>query len=132
MSDENDDVQPEAEPVRASEPEPVAAPASAGRLARFVHLTHPENGERFVFGPDDVLPEWAAERITNPKAFVPEPEAEVPAVPALAVESETPLNKAALYDLDKDALLAMNEAAGIEASMRDSKKTLVDNLLARG
>lgn len=38
------------------------------RLAAWVHVPD-ENGATHAFGPDDVVPEWAAVKITNPKAW---------------------------------------------------------------
>lgn len=38
------------------------------RLAGFVHLAD-ENGVLCSFGPDDDVPAWAAEQITNPSAW---------------------------------------------------------------
>lgn len=40
----------------------------ARRLAAFVHL-HDENGVVCSYGPDDTVPAWAAEQITNPAAW---------------------------------------------------------------
>lgn len=39
------------------------------RLAGFVHVTNPETGAAAVFGPDDELPAWASNAITNEKAW---------------------------------------------------------------
>ncbi len=52
------------------------------RLATHVHV-HDEHGTLHVFGPADIVPEWAIERITNPKAWAQAPgcETETPAYP---------------------------------------------------
>lgn len=66
------------------------------RLAAWVHVPD-ETGETHVFGPDDVVPAWAAEKITNPKAWAADdvvvPVAEV-APPAAA--TGTPAHSAPL------------------------------------
>jgi len=43
-------------------------------LVRRVHVTD-EQGRAFVFGPGSTVPDWAAEKILNPKAWDAEPEA---------------------------------------------------------
>jgi hypothetical protein len=43
-----------------------------GRLASYVHVAD-ERGVMHVFGPDDEVPAWAAERITNPSAWAEDP-----------------------------------------------------------
>lgn len=48
------------------------------RLSGYVHVTDPDTGESFAFGPDVDVPKWAASRITNPAAW-----AEAPAVATL-------------------------------------------------
>ncbi|MEU8136584.1 hypothetical protein [Streptodolium elevatio] len=52
------------------------------RLRTHVHV-HDADGRTHVFGPDDDVPDWAAERIGNPKAWAddapadgPEPDAD--------------------------------------------------------
>ncbi|MEV6897455.1 hypothetical protein [Amycolatopsis sp. NPDC051372] len=47
-------------------------------LKSYVHVSD-EDGRHGVFGPGDEVPEWAAARITNPKAWV---DGEVPAADA--------------------------------------------------
>lgn len=49
------------------------------RLAAHVHIND-DSGEHFVFGPGDIVPEWAQEKITNPKAWADEAQAAVTAV----------------------------------------------------
>ena len=44
------------------------------KLAAYVHVTHPERGTQ-VFGPEDEVPTWAQEQITNPKAWAEPPKA---------------------------------------------------------
>lgn len=44
------------------------------RLRSWVHLTD-EDGTPVSFGPDDVVPDWAADQITNPKAWAVNDEA---------------------------------------------------------
>lgn len=39
------------------------------KLASYVHVTNPETGAAATFGPDDDLPSWAEQAITNPKAW---------------------------------------------------------------
>lgn len=39
------------------------------RLTGYVHITNPDTGEACVFGPDDDVPDWAEELITNPSAW---------------------------------------------------------------
>lgn len=55
------------------------------RLSAHVHVRD-EFGAVHVFGPDDVVPEWAVDAISNPDAWEPEesepepePESEAPA-----------------------------------------------------
>ncbi|MGW4127960.1 hypothetical protein [Amycolatopsis japonica] len=51
-------------------------------LVRRVHVTD-EQGRTHVFGPGSAVPEWAAEKITNPKAWNSEPvPMDDPGVPA--------------------------------------------------
>lgn len=45
------------------------------RLAAIVHVTD-DNGTNHAFGPADAVPEWAASKITNPKAWAAAPERE--------------------------------------------------------
>ncbi|MGQ0774554.1 MAG: hypothetical protein ACT4NY_09075 [Pseudonocardiales bacterium] len=44
----------------------------ARKLAAFVHVEDDE-GTSHVFGPDDEVPNWATEKITNPQAWVDDP-----------------------------------------------------------
>lgn len=46
----------------------------AGRLQYFVTVEDPKTGERKAFGPEDEIPDWAAELITNPSAWAEAPE----------------------------------------------------------
>jgi hypothetical protein len=46
-----------------------------GKLNTYVHV-HDEDGVSHAFGPDDTLPEWAEELITNPDVWAEKPEAE--------------------------------------------------------
>lgn len=49
------------------------------KLRSNVHV-HDEHGRSHVFGPDDQVPAWVAERITNPRAWQDnDPEDEPPA-----------------------------------------------------
>lgn len=41
----------------------------ADRLASTVYVRDPETGEVSAFGPDDEVPDWAAELITNESAW---------------------------------------------------------------
>ena len=45
------------------------------RLNTHVHVQHPERGT-VVFGPDDPVPDWAAEAITNPDVWDDAPDVE--------------------------------------------------------
>lgn len=48
-------------------------PAAKRReLVAFVHVTD-ESGVSHVFGPGDEVPAWAAEKVSNPKAWGEEP-----------------------------------------------------------
>ena len=42
---------------------------STRRLRTWVHVPRGDHGERVAFGPDDVIPDWAAAQITNPRAW---------------------------------------------------------------
>ena len=44
-----------------------------GRLASFVHVRDGDDVTH-VFGPDDEIPDWAAAKITNPKAWAQAPD----------------------------------------------------------
>jgi len=58
------------------------------KLAGVVAVTDPEGAPRFL-GPDDELPQWAVDQITNPKAWAEEPASPEPAaepVPEVAAE----------------------------------------------
>lgn len=48
-----------------------------GRLAAFVYVND-ERGTVRRFGPDDEVPDWAAAKITNPKAWAEQPEPQAP------------------------------------------------------
>jgi len=39
------------------------------RLRTWVHVARGDHGERVAFGPDDIVPDWAAAQITNPRAW---------------------------------------------------------------
>lgn len=43
------------------------------RLRSYVHVRDDKHVTH-VFGPDDEIPAWAAEQITNPKAWAPHPD----------------------------------------------------------
>lgn len=43
-----------------------------GQLSTYVHV-HDDNGKPHIFGPADVVPDWAREKITNPKAWADSP-----------------------------------------------------------
>lgn len=45
------------------------------RLSAHVHVRD-QFGAVHVFGPDDVVPEWAVDAISNPDAWESEPESE--------------------------------------------------------
>jgi hypothetical protein len=83
------------------------------RLARYVHVRHPVQGTRHVFGPKDDLPDWAYDAIT-PSAFAPGGER-----PAKAKGSD-------LLQLSKAELVSMAEAKGLPVS--GTKQELVDRL----
>ena len=58
------------------------------RLAAFVHVQD-EQGAMHVFGPGDDVPAWAAEKITNPKAW----EDEAPAKSEPSTGSKAPARR---------------------------------------
>lgn len=66
-------------------------------LATNVHVTDAD-GVSHVFGPADEVPAWAAERITNPKAWAEPPAQNVsrsePAPKATPVKRAAPRRKA--------------------------------------
>ena len=70
----------------------------AARLRAHVWV-HQDSGEPVQFGPDDDVPAWAAEKITNPRAWEPddEPEAE-PAKQAIVTENATPTPVSGPFD----------------------------------
>lgn len=112
--------------------------SSDRRLVAYVHLNHPVTGERMVYGPDDEVPDWAAELITNPKAWdggLPhaiDENAPVPGANQFATTgADISMSKTQAYTLDKEELVKLNEQAGIEANMDMTKRTLVENLYAR-
>jgi hypothetical protein len=43
------------------------------KLNTFVHV-HDEDGVSHAFGPDETVPDWAVERITNPDVWAEKPE----------------------------------------------------------
>lgn len=43
------------------------------KLNTYVHV-HDEDGVSHAFGPDDTVPEWAEDRITNPAVWAEAPE----------------------------------------------------------
>jgi hypothetical protein len=47
------------------------------KLRTYVHVADDE-GQAHAFGPDDDLPAWAVEKITNPKAWAVPPAATAP------------------------------------------------------
>lgn len=80
-----------------------------------------ENGESQVFGPGDVLPEWARKAITNPKVW--DGEDDEPAVSTPAV-LERPAGNASREDW---AAYATQEGVELEPDMkRDDIKAAVD------
>lgn len=38
------------------------------KLTTFVHVHH-DNGQTYVYGPEDTVPDWAAEKIANPDVW---------------------------------------------------------------
>lgn len=54
------------------------------RLTAWVHVPDPDNGGVRAFGPNDDVPDWAAEWITNPHAWTDAPPSEA----ATAAEAE--------------------------------------------
>ena len=112
--------------------------SSGKRLTRHVHVTNPHTGERKVFGPEDDLPDWAAEAITNPKAFAnvdrpdADPETPVPGANQFVVNGVPVRNRDDLYSLSKSELLDLAEAAGIEGlTNRDTKQDIVESITAQ-
>jgi hypothetical protein len=43
------------------------------RLAAYVYLTDPDDGSTVGFGPDDEVPAWAVEQVSNPDAWAEPP-----------------------------------------------------------
>lgn len=58
------------------------------RLNGFVLAADPD-GQRILLNPSDPLPEWAHQTITNPKAWVGDPD-DTPDIPAAAQEDANP------------------------------------------
>jgi len=61
---------------------------STRRLRTWVHVSRGDHGETVAFGPDDIVPEWAAAQITNPKAWADDtaPEDTRPTVNIIGIE----------------------------------------------
>lgn len=63
-----------------------------GRLRSYVHVND-ERGGRHAFGPDDEVPDWAAAKITNPKAWAQQPpELEAPGPSDVRAAGRPPKN----------------------------------------
>lgn len=60
------------------------------KLRSFVHVSD-ETGLSHVFGPNDVVPDWAVVKIVNPKAWEVAPVAAPE--PTVAVEPKKPARK---------------------------------------
>lgn len=74
----------------------------ARRLASYVNVTDPQTGAPVTLGPDDELPEWAEEVITNPKAWAadePSPEESLATSVEYQPETEPGASRAAEDDL---------------------------------
>lgn len=101
----------------------------ARRLASFVYVMG-EDHQAIWFGPDDTVPKWAAEQITNPKAWVdtdaedpapadPPPASTVPPKGGAGSGVEAWAAYAAAHDVDvpaganRDDIIAACTAAGV-------------------
>lgn len=72
-------------------------------LAGYVHVTD-DDGVRHGFGPGDAVPDWAAARITNPKAWADgappaaaeqtDPDVDDPPAPVKAAAKAAPAKRA--------------------------------------
>src|SRR5262245_16752281 len=61
---------PAAEAAAAQEEQRTkSADSGEKRLAFYVYVSNPADGSTNVFGPEDEVPDWAQEQITNPKAW---------------------------------------------------------------
>ncbi len=64
------------------------------RLRTYVHLTD-DLGRAVVFGPDDVVPEWAQALITNSKAWLEPPASRLTEPAPAATVKKAPAKRAA-------------------------------------
>jgi len=64
------------------------------KLRTYVHVTD-DKGQPHAFGPDDAVPEWAQELITNPKAWAEAPEPSVSRLTEPAPAVKAPAKRAA-------------------------------------
>lgn len=87
-----------------------------GKLAAFVYLND-ERGTVRAFGPDDEVPNWAAAKITNPKAWAQPPDGGAGERPAKNASREIWGAYAAVRgietppDAGRDQIIAAVEAA---------------------
>ncbi|MCU1488286.1 MAG: hypothetical protein JWN67_5032 [Actinomycetia bacterium] len=84
------------------------------RLTGFVHGLIDVNGASCSFGPGDKVPAWAAEQITNPKAWVEVPDEAVP--PATVApdgnsndDDPSPIRRMAEFGATVDEVAALRE-----------------------
>ena len=103
----------------------------AKKLTSFVHVQDPDTGNYVVFGPDDELPGWAAEQITNPSAFE-EKSAEVPEPGSSRLSDDVPPTEqaCALEELSKAELEELAEEKGVAKS--GTKEDIIARLREAG
>lgn len=68
------------------------------RLRNWVHVED-ETGQNHIFGPDDVVPDWAAAKITNPKAWAQPAEGQAEPVKLAPMISTSGANPGAALDI---------------------------------
>lgn len=100
------------------------------RLAGFVHVTNPDTDEQVAFGPEDTVPVWARQLITNPAAWadgeVPESKAE----PETPPSDKTPDGRAAPKgNASTEEWAAHAKSKGIEVP-EDAKQKDIRELVA--
>jgi len=96
-----------------------------GRLRSFVHV-HGEHGRTHVFGPDDEVPDWAAAKITNPRAWDEPPNTDGEEDDAQPDTSgQTPGSHPA-PSANKDVWLAFATVRGVDVPDGATKQQIID------
>lgn len=142
MADDDDTTTEVKEQDRSRRSTKRAEKGGERRLRNYVHVTDPETQQVKHFGPEDEVPSWAQELITNPKAWdtYDEPGIPVEGVPApgpnqfagaTELVSLGNQSKSQLYGRDKDELRTFAEDAGIDTSNLSTKQDLVEAITAR-